>query len=296
MTETGCAVVLDIENLFYGAAGDRLLQEKGNGMPAIAEALVPYIKQFAERQAPIKKLYGAMSVSPTSGRSTFKTIQQLVGLGFEVTTVAFGPNAADFKIAEQCEMLEKDPNISHVVLATGDGQEPFPSIVQNLLGKGKKVSLIVYDQIPAHFSNREDLLVFQLAPAVRRETSEAVKISTPENVPVSETPVDDSPKAAYRKTIKAMLNGEACSEKHRKIITSATVDLVALRNVDPRRSHGLGNLINLLGHTLPQKGIWISDDEIAALIHALTDFTDLFQKKEVYTLNEQSSFRKTLTS
>lgn len=287
----GSAVVLDIENLFFKAAGDRLIE--GAHWPDLARLFASHLKEIAESYGPIQTLYSVMSLrlEANIGRSLARTIKVLIDAGFEVAFVTYGQNAADFKIAERCQSYAADPKISHIVLATGDGQEPFPSIVENLSAHGKKVHLAVYDQVPSNFSC-QDLRITQLASKFRLIQQEKSAAENPHQK-VEETAVivktADSPRVLYRKAAQAILLGGECSETHRRQLETAAM-ILKHQLCGRRDSHSLGRLIRILEFHFPNEGFCLSQDEIVQVLHVLTDYTDIFQKKEMYSPNEQSEF------
>ncbi len=157
-------ILLDIENILFSS-----LDRAGRRFPRrdFVALILETIREIARGYGPIGYEYAAIAVpseereslpSDSGWYKTRREIMQLVfvliDLGVHVITVPRGPDAADFALCQIGESVLDDLYVNAVILATGDGNEPFLSFIDKAHEKKKKVCVVAYDRIPKFVKER----------------------------------------------------------------------------------------------------------------------------------------------
>ncbi|MDP3947930.1 MAG: NYN domain-containing protein, partial [bacterium] len=169
-----CAILLDIENLFFAACGDPMASEASSRNKLLGR-IIGYVKELALGYAPRVRSYAALGFSQRHKSVSWISFV-LAKADFRVMIVPAGPNAADTALRDLGLLLAVDDNVGAVVLATGDGREPFPELLEILLEAGKRVHVVSYDGAPLSM-HIEGVEHTSLAPHLRilleEETAES---------------------------------------------------------------------------------------------------------------------------
>lgn len=318
MEEKECAILLDIENLLRSACDDLAAQAASNNK--LVGRIIGYVNELALGYAPAVRPYAALGF--TRKQKTVPWISfELVKAGFRVMIVPAGPNAADHALRDLGFLLAVDDKVGTVILATGDGREPFPELLETLLSCGKRVHMVSYDGAPLSMW-AEGALHSSLAPhlrllleegkieppiAVGCFTSAAYQPTDEESNPPAvaipvllrnevapETDIVEAVKRSYRKAARAILTG-ASIEGLERAVTNLTDAYEAMMK-ELGWAHGgkrfsFGHLLGVLERARASGRLQAeSDEEVGWIAKALANFTDAFDRTEVYVPNPNGRF------
>src|SRR3989338_8107997 len=299
------AVLLDIENLFIAVRKDLKNKNVRAGAKDIAEVLCGIILKFAGGRGRLKYLLGAVSLPHVSSnpdidesgkyrvrKDMADVIQVFVDNGFEVMVKSSSYNAADFLLEKLARETKEDAEVEEVFLCSGDGQDPFPKIVNGLKEAGKRVSVIVYDKIPRGLREANNFIL--LNEQVHLELDESVEsgglvLRQPE---ISETNVNELPKKEslvkiYRNIIRDVKDGKNPKTRlyFERLCRALSVWEKYFRRLNnlPFSAH---RLILILDNEFPE----FESGEHRTLFYAVLDCTDFFLATVRYRVRTESRF------
>lgn len=313
--EKQAAILLDIENILFAACDDPAASEASKNK--LVGYIIDYVRKLALGYAPSVRAYAALGF--TRKQRTISWISfALAKADFHTMIVPAGPNAADMALYDMGLLLAADAGIETVVLATGDGREPFPELVDIMLEAGKRVHVVAYENVPRSLRQEEvefsslaaDLRLFRLAPDGREEGTGAAPSTAPEvsgdETAVQITGIETSGevdtsqvlcgKAAYRRLFRTISSGKPdAAETLLASVHSALQVLQEGMAEEDRAYWPLGNLLGILEAACAAGELALPGDrEARELLLALIDFTDFFSVHRVYALNSASKFSKVL--
>lgn len=300
---TRVGILFDIENILYTAINDGDLI--GHQHDHVLRAATISLEQIARGFGSIAFRFGALSLPRVNTREAiadfgkrmetrrdkFKLAQMLVDVGYEISLVAHGEHAADHPLCRTGADLAE--NVDVIVVATGDAEEPFATLYRNLLMSGKRVHVASYQYVPRKVKYRTGVSYACIAPQVLHllegKTKSEDFIQEAVNRPATHAETEASEHEEMRKSVKAFVRGE-------------------LERVDPTHLLWIRGVIGYIARTLrdggsPHLKFWELADVvkvdstwpdpkpskklIKTLVAALTK-TDLFERSEVYSLNDKS--------
>ena len=309
----GSAIILDIENLVFGAMRDKVELSTRN----LTRAIVEHIRTLAEKTSyPLYK-FAAISLMPKDGskkirshRETIVTIvKTLVDHRFHVVVVPTGTDAADQALYDMCAGLKENPVVHTVFLGTGDGQGPLSQLVSDFTSAGKSVHVVVYDKSPQSLKDtaRESSqvtfssiaphvrLLAEVAPETPKETGPAsLTVQSSEESKPPADPIAEM-KKRYRNAIRSI--SEATFDADLQPQAQLVVDAIAsIKSVlsngqeKKRKSVSDGFIIQTVYEDFRRADPETSLEEVRALVHAIESFTDVFDNYRTYQINLNSEF------
>lgn len=302
-TTARVGIIFDIENILYTAINDGDLI--GHQHDHVLRAATISLERIAQSFGSVVFRFGALSLPRVNTREAiadfgkrmetrrdkFKLAQMLVDVGYEISLVTHGGHAADHPLCRTGADLAEDVDI--IVIATGDAEEPFATLYSNLLMSGKRVHVVSYRYVPKKVKYRTGISYACIAPQVLHlledRTIPEDFIKEPVKRPATPEETETSEHEKVRKSVRAFARGE-------------------LTQVDPTHLFWIKGAIGDIARTLrdggsPHLKFWELTDIVRvdpawpdpkpskklmkALMAALTK-TDLFERNEVYSLNDKS--------
>ena len=310
-TRSNSAVIVDIENLLIAARNDLRNRGLKVSIEDIAKAICGQIFYSAQELGLLNYLYGAISLPSVSGlkgaeapsqdsgryqarKEIWKAAQVFIDSGFEVRIVQSSENAADNVLLKLAKEIARDTHIENVFLCSGDGQEPFPTIVQLLKDWRKTVYVISYDQPPASMRNLFEC--FMIGQRVRLFFEEGKKLV--ENIPVTPESAEEAkevkPKKEnfaeiYREVVMVIKSAKPISRPvhHERLLRAVHAIEINFPHTYQSTS-SLHRLIAILEREFPQ----VESEELRKLVFAITDHTDLYFLVDHFGINAHSKNRQ----
>lgn len=298
MNQKRIGMLFDIENLFYAA-------RKDPGMPswatphAILLALVRALKEFARGLGTVEWKIGACSWieqrtadvhAPRTVLPSYRDVRScLIKKGYTVLFVPGGKNAADYALTQTALGFTLAAGIDLCILATGDGREPFPDFITQMLLRGVALRVAAYDYAPENIRMRADISYGLLGSDVRNlmrmpealvEASDRISARRPRTL-----------RDSVRRYYEAIRSGARPSDiptNHIVWIEQIIRTLRALTDVGTPWELKFSEILNALRTYTHRWDPRPSADELAVLLAECLDKTDLFGKTSVYTPNWQS--------
>lgn len=298
---SGVAILLDFENLFFQARNDSSLGGYSDEM--IALAIAAALDEIAQKQGTILQRFGAFSLLPskkTNHRrrrqmgSWLLILQGLTDCGYRFLLVRHGDDAADRSIADIGLQVVTTSGAKTCVLATGDGKEPFPSLCDSLTAKGVKIHVVSYDYVPASVKERPDITSSIIAGSVLRLLAEVLPQKAMPHPDLRETAMHTpTGEGGIRDSVRLFIKNPddpAIEPQHRTWIRKAIAAIAAEKEKRARKEVRFEALLALLGQTFPNgEGLQPSEGEVRLVLTALIQLTDLFERKSLYLVNPGSS-------
>jgi len=314
-------ILLDLENILFSS-----LDRTGRRFPRrdFVALILGAIREIAREYGPIGYEYAAIAV-PSEEREfisndsrwykTRREIMQLVfaliDFGVHVVTVPRGPDAADFALCQIGASVLDDLYVNAVILATGDGNEPFLSFIDKAHEKKKKVCVVAYDRIPKLVKERpvEKAL---LANKLGIHLSASVEEKTLDVIPTPSADLDDDAvdvtkreivsldvlqSHAYKTLLEQLNSGDITTIDRPTFLKC--VDAVRILKEECSRSAKGGRfsapylekrLMIKMKELLP--GIALR--EVRQLLSLLLGHTDLFSHSDAYTYSSDNQFERQL--
>lgn len=266
------AILLDAENILIPAFKDEAL--KGRKKQLVIKAVALALEGVAERMGSLTYQFAAVSLPP-SGRlrdEAWSMIKDLVDSGYQVTTESMSPNASDLLIEKKGIALAKELDIDSIVLATRDGKEPYPGLLDALSCAKKKVCVAAYDYFPASFRARSDLQYALLGGDVRKFVA---RMESWQEAQIYEKSLN------YRESERELFL--------RKGIALALEALLRDCQSDRYIPASFGFIVRYLSNNLLTSfGIDATNDEVKRVIRHLITYTDVFENVTRYIFNPRS--------
>ena len=313
---------MDIENI--GIAAKKDLKSKGKvGLAPLIRAAVVHIKAIAEGYAPSGPTVAALALMGDR-KSMARILAELVDEGFRVSVVPPGSSAADWALYDAGLMCAADERVGTVVLATGDGREPFPELLEILLEAGKRVHVVSYDGAPFRM-HIEGVEHTSLAPYLRLRLEEGGTESPiavgflesatcqpkdgESNLPVvaipalhrikvaSETNTVEAVKRSYREAVRAILAGTSIEGLKRPVANLADAYKIYEDELawGRDRCFSFGRLLGVLEAARVSGRLQAeSEEEVGWIAKALVNFTDAFDHLDMYIESANGRFANLL--
>lgn len=311
MEERECAILLDIENILFAACDDAAASEASKNK--LAGYIIGYVNELAQGYALRVRSYAALGFARKQKNVSWISFV-LAKAGFRTMIVPAGPNAADAALRDLGLLLAVDDKVGTVILATGDGREPFPELLEILLSCGKMVHVVSYDGAPwsmhvegvEHSSLAPHLRIFLEEEAAEPPSSNGVTVSvSPETAleaAASEADESDSAssgeapgitKRMYREAARAILTGASTAGLERPVANLADAyeifEYLLTRERDRRFS--FGRLLTALKDARISGRLRAeSENEVGWIAKTLVDFTDAFDHLDMYVSNPNGRF------
>lgn len=311
MEKQQVVILGDFDNFSCAISEDPMILNPQNRMDAmgriVASELIRLAKTFGELEC-AKNLIGVLALpSAHSGNTGIKNLSRasfrkqalefacgLIDTGFKITLISQGYNASDHELEKKVfKDIRKQSFVSTVIIVTGDGKEPFCSMIKALNEKGKNVQVVIYDKVPHALKHKlVPCEYLRLAPIIHQRAHEMLedsKTSEMLKTSVASTPIKSSARspvhiylnALYAIQNKSQYTGEAF------YLERAQAGLEAL--ADTRASKELlrvpvGGVITYLGKYLnKEKNMNLEWSDVEPLAYALIR-ADRIRLESVYTL------------
>lgn len=307
--ESKSIVLLDIENLLFSAIDD--FGESGILKQDLASYIADLVYDIATTYAPPRVAYAAISALSLKGEGYVRSdsynasrkraaqiTSRLIDVGFSMIIVPRKPDAADFALCDMGECALHDPYTTAIILATGDGREPFLTFVDRALNAKKQVCVVGYKGIPRHMRERsvkhvslKSKLFARIAMVKEHETRTSIVLSAGGEsrlklIPLSEFPKNESMHAKCEELksadVSAFLN---------------LIDAARLLKEECVSSPGSKFSFDYLHQRLMQRMRKISpsitSEEIKRILSMLLHNTDVFKRSDSYIFNGESVFLRT---
>ena len=317
MEERECAILLDIENILFSACDDAAAS--GASKNKLAGHIISYVDELAKGYAPSVRSYAALGFARKQKNVSWISFV-LAKAGFRTMIVPAGPNAADTALRDLGLLLAVDDNVGTVILATGDGREPFPELLEILLSCGKRVHVVSYDGAPRsmhvegveHSSLAPHLRILLEEEMAEQPSNEAAESASPQTVreaavtalggtpPEAVAPEVDEAEAAgitkrsYREAARALLTGASTAGLERPVANLVDAyrvyeDYLAWNRYDSHFSFGRlrGVLATARVHGRLNAG---SDEEVDWITKTLVNLTGAFDRVEMYVPSANGRF------
>lgn len=294
-------VLLDIENLMIAAKRDEHVKmSEKNIVSYICHHLRGLLPDFSS-----ENVYAAVSLPANLAedvtqnnqekdkrfkqrKSIFNSvISTLADNDFTVLVVAKDPDAADNALCKIGHQFLDDPSVATLVLATEDGKDPFLSLARQTLQKKKSVRIVAYDKAPDSMKefNLETMFIAMYFRVVQ---SEIISDVPKPQAAVQKLPTESS---RYKLAIREVYEGGTRLSENHEFLSKlrAVVAFLESRYCRGYQKVSLGAMLNELEINLEYK---IPKAELKTILHSLIDFTDLFQKTNMYMLSPMSEFTK----
>ena len=297
MKERECAILLDIENILFAAYDDAAAS--GASKNKLAGCIIGYVSELAQSYAPSVRSYAALGFARKQKNVSWISFA-LAKAGFRTMIVPAGPNAADTALRDLGLLLAVDDNVGMVILATGDGKEPFPELLEILLGCGKRVHVVSYDGAPVSM-HVEGVEHSSLAPHLRilvESASDSVSSSASAEE-TAEQPSNDEAEAAgvtkrsYREAARAILAGASIEGLKRPVANLADAYEIYENELawGHDRRFSFGRLFGVLEAARASGRLQAaSAEEVGWIANALVKFTDVFDHLDMYIESANGRF------
>lgn len=295
------SIVLDIENIFYAALKDPDLLSKKPTL--VLRASVVAVERIAMELGKVYYRFGALSLpklnrlageggfaeSSRMIERSFRNVQILVDLGYEIYLVTEKPDAADAALCRTARAISGEVDV--VLLGTADKGEHFSSLVEDLLEQGKEVRTLSFESAPVKV-RRKKIPHHRIASDIRKLLE------------------GKEPQVRFVEKVDKIMEGAAAEEswdkKLRKSVVAYTedeiekADFTHLRWIHHavealqeycygRRAFSFGELLRALQQ---RRDNWPQpqpqERELKVLLSELVGKTDLFSQTSMYIYNLQS--------
>ena len=186
-------ILMDVENIWFGIlrAPDFEGVRKKNVL--LRAAVVALERAVRSLENEVAERWGAIAIPPlfrsgpdgvsattNSGRreQVKRAVETLADWGYNIVTVKEGGDAADNALCRVGEAFLANDEIKTVVLGTGDGKEPFATLVSRFVEAGKKVHCISYCRTPLVIKRRGDVTYSLLVEEVRKILGASINAPT----------------------------------------------------------------------------------------------------------------------
>lgn len=290
-TKTECAILLDIENLLFSALGDAAAYEASKNK--VVEQIIGAVSAIGRRHAPTVRSYAALGFARKQKEVSWIALV-LAKAGFRTMIVPAGPNAADAALRDFGLLLSINNAVATVVLATGDGKEPFPELLELLLEAGKRVHVVSYDGAPWSM-HAEGVEHSSLAPHLRLLHEEAALPPAAEARGFADDPFfcREAVRLSYRRAARAILNGaslDGLGRAARNLADAYELFEEELAGARDRR-FSFGRLLGVLEAARAARRLKAdSNEEVRWIAKTLVNFTDAFDRLELYAPNADGRF------
>lgn len=296
-------IIFDIENILYTAINDGDLI--GHHHDHVLRAATISLEQIARSFGSVAFRFGALSLPRVNTREAianfekrmeirrdkFKLAQMLVDVGYEISLVTYGEHAADHPLCRTGKQLAE--SVDCIVVATGDAEEPFATLYKNLLMSGKKVHVVSYQYVPKKVKYRTGISYACIAPQVHHLLEGGTKpedfIKEAVKRPVTPEETEASEHEKMRQSVRAFARGELerVDPTHLFWIKGAIEDATRILKDSSSPHLKFWELADVVKVNPAWPDPKPSKKMIKTLVAALTK-TDLFERTEVYSLNERS--------
>ncbi|MBI2037092.1 MAG: NYN domain-containing protein [Candidatus Liptonbacteria bacterium] len=303
MENLECAILLDIENILFAACDDAAARSASKNK--LAGYIIGYVSELAQGYAPSVRSYAALGFARKQKNVSWISFA-LAKAGFRTMIVPAGPNAADTALRDLGLLLAVDDTVGTVILATGDGREPFPELLEILLGCGKRVHVVSYDGAPFRM-HIEGVEHSSLAPHLRifleeEDAAEPPQAAAPEadEAEATATAVGGAPleavgitKRMYREAVQAILVGASIEGLKRPVANLADAYEIYENELawGHDRRFSFGRLLGVLEAARASGSLQAaSAEEVGWIANALVKFTDIFDHLDMYIESANGRF------
>ncbi len=311
-TSKRSAILLDIENLIYGGVRDENITLD---IRELAQLIAAHLEHIAAEHFPVGHRYAAISLLRDEANKKIQSrrkevlaiVKTLIDMGFTVSVVPQGDDAADTALYEFGARLKDRADIAAYIVGTGDGAGPLHRLVHELKEIGKNVHVVAYDRKPVAMKIAEEqserittsiiaphLHISSEAAEEKREQKTELRIAelSKKTAPkIKPQPAPPSQRELYRKAIQSFEDTSInASPEHKERITLAISMLDVAIRASKRKEFSVGFLMDILEQDFRMVYRNTDNEEIRTIVFAIVRSTDIFEKSRAYRLNPKSDF------
>lgn len=296
----GVAIIFDGDNFLHAVRDDSLIFSSRKRLAVIGRIIAEELIKIAQSYGEVIHRFGAMAPAPAPWNDTaaleahLPFWHQTADLhcamvdagGFRISAVPSGLNASDNELERMItrEIL-RDGRVKIVVLVTGDGKPPFPTLIDALNEKGKKVHMVVYNKQPHVIERR--LVDYETCTRLMPLIHEQLEQLDERPHAWIEDSREKSPVFWYRKAIRAFQRREESDFKGDTIyLERAKAALEILSGEEARtyiKDFKPGKVAQFLKERMPMP---IEHAEALELVYGFIK-ADIFKPETMYSLSPE---------
>lgn len=306
--EKRIGILWDIQNTVVTALRD--LESTGVDVHTILIAAASCIEEETSRLGACVLRLGAFSL-PLSQPETYdkrfwrwiESTADLWRIGYILFLSPEEKNAADYDITQNSLDLLQSKNVSACILVTGDGQKPFPEFVSRITNAGIETHVLSYDYVPPSFKNGSAVRTTIIASAIKefligiheekKQNGGRLRRRNPRGSPAPRIllskdrhTIIEAVRYAAGAGIKHTKDIEAWQPYVRRSVSAIRSPVHPHEKTTPREAKFSIWKEILITEFKEEKGI--SHKEVEILLNALIEYTDCFEKTNLYILNPHS--------
>lgn len=288
-------MLFDIENLFYAARNDPLLPSwttnqlillaLGHSLETIAQA----VGAVVWRVGAVAWIRNQLAGSEKGVWPSYREVRScLLRKGYTILFTPGGKNAADYALTRAGLGFTLAAGSDTCILATGDGREPFPGFITEMLNRAVKVRVVAYDYAPENVRTRSDVSYALIGSDVRGLIEKPFEWKRPR------TRISSRPRTLrenvrhYYETVRGGTQPPDIPSNHRMWIEQVIEALRSLTDTGTPWEMKFSEILTALKTYSQHWDPAPTPDELTVLLTEFLTRTDLFGKTVVYTPNWQS--------
>lgn len=301
-----CILVFDVENFLYAVRNDDLIHQEMRRLNTfvLLLALIRALEDLIRNKFFVIGRFAALAFPQTTHpRSDSRRpvlspeeIQKcLLNHAFSVSLEPHEKNAADNALVQRVAGFIEGQKPHTCIIATGDGRDPFPRFIQDLLARAIAVHVVSYDYTPESVRDNSNVRYSLLAADVRTHLQEFW--SHPAQKDEKQLPslvlvrrsVRDYYRALQNSNVSAM---QAIDPTHRLWIIKTLEAIKSLTPIGTRWELKFSEIHNAVKSYALQWPDRPPHEELVALLQEMIRSTNLFGRTSVYTPNWESGLWK----